>query len=165
MSVLFDRCTLHNGHVVGCSSSHTTLDFDSGISRLAVAGADSTDYSPTQPKPLGTRGETYVRGCTWQGVCNFTSESDVGGSVDVYIGVSNGSQKSGSFIFRAPARSRSSCQSAASSAPRVRLSAAFGSKSTLRFVPRAASLTQYPAEPFLGQTHLRRSLPGWRTSS
>ena len=75
----------------------------------------------------------------WHVVCNFTSEGDVGGPLDVYVGVSDGSQKSGSLLFRASACSRSICRSAASSASRVSASTALVSKSNLRFVPRAAS--------------------------
>ncbi len=111
-----------------------------------------------------------MRGCAglapWHVVCNFTSESDVGGPLDVYVGVSDGSQKSGSLLFKASACSRSICRSAASSASRVSVSTALVSKSNFRFVPRAASLTQYVAEQLslCGETHLPRSLLDRRTS-
>lgn len=70
-------------------------------------------------------------------VCSLTSVSDVGGPVEVYVGVSEGSQKSGNLCLSDSACSRSICLSAASSASCARVSAVVDEKENLRFVPRA----------------------------
>ncbi len=92
-----------------------------------------------EDRPTSTH--THVSGCAgfppWHVVCSFTSASDDGGPLVVYVGVSDGSQKSGSLLFNASACSRSICRRAASSASRVSFSTAVASKSNFRFVPRA----------------------------
>lgn len=72
-----------------------------------------------------------------QVVCNLTSFREVGGPVEVYVGVSEGSQKSGSLFFNDSACSRSISRRAASSASRARFSTVEESKANLRFVPLA----------------------------
>lgn len=84
---------------------------------------------------------TYEMG--WAGlpprhvVCTFTSIKDCGGPLDVYVGVNDGSQKSGSLLRRASACSRSISRRAASSASCARVSTVEESKANLRFVPLA----------------------------
>lgn len=65
------------------------------------------------------------------------SERDVGGPPDEYVGVKDGSQKSGNLCLRASACSRSICRKAASSASLAFVSAVVESKANFRFVPRA----------------------------
>ena len=137
MSVLFDSCFLHDGHIGGRSSSFGARGFGSGVaSPFCVAGVDSTDrpdnvaelvskvhftgmrffrlhanetmYQQVKDQRMST---THRSGCAglppWHVVWIFTSERDVGGPCEVYVGVRDGSQKSGSLLFSASACSRS----------------------------------------------------------
>lgn len=83
---------------------------------------------------------TYAIGCGGlpprQVVCTFTSASEDGGPLDVYVGVNDGNQKSGSLLRSAAACSRSICRNAASSASCATFSAAVESNANLRLVPR-----------------------------
>ena len=90
---------------------------------------------------MDTKGRaTYAIGCGGfpprQVVCNFTSASEVGGPLEVYVGVNEGNQKSGSLLRRAAACSRSIWRNAASSASCASFSAAVESNANFRFVPR-----------------------------
>lgn len=80
--------------------------------------------------------------------------------MDVYVGVKDGNQKSGSLCFRASACSRSISRRAASSASWARISIVEVSNSNLRFVPRASRGGQYSVIPGVmqmnvGSTHVR----------
>lgn len=82
----------------------------------------------------------YTIGCGGlpprQVVCTFTSASEEGGPLDVYVGVNEGNQKSGSLLRRAAACSRSICRRAASSASCTTFSAVVESNANLRLIPR-----------------------------
>lgn len=71
-----------------------------------------------------------------QVVRNLISASEDGGPLDVYVGVNEGNQKSGSLLRSAAACSRSIWRNAASSASCATFSAAVESNANLRFVPR-----------------------------
>ena len=70
-------------------------------------------------------------------VCNLTSFNELGGPIEVYVGVSEGSQKSGSLWRRASACSRSIWRRANSSASWARFSTLLESKVNFRFSPLA----------------------------
>jgi hypothetical protein len=79
--------------------------------------------------------------------------------VDVYVGVRDGNQKSGSLCFRASACSRSISRRAASSASCARISIVEVSNSNLRFVPRALWGKRLGAMQMnVGSTHVRPHL-------
>jgi hypothetical protein len=67
----------------------------------------------------------------------LTSLRELGKPFEVYVGVSEGNQKSGSLCRKDSACSRSICLRAASSASRVRASTVEESKSSFRFNDRA----------------------------
>lgn len=85
---------------------------------------------------------TYLIGCDKSLprhiVCTLTSFNDDGGPLEVYVGVNDGSQKSGSFARNASACSFSICLSAPSSASLMSVSTVVESKSSFRFPGRAA---------------------------
>ena len=71
-----------------------------------------------------------------QVVRTLTSASEDGGPLEVYVGVNEGNQKSGSLLRSAAACSRSIWRNAASSASCATFSAAVESNANLRLVPR-----------------------------
>lgn len=161
MSALFDSPFLHDGHIGFCSSPLLGLDASTfGVSDASVESPDRPEAREGASKMNLTgmrffrlykrsathsdgpkRGETYSKGCAGfpprHVVCSLTSVSDVGGPLVVYVGVSEGNQKSGSLCLSASACSRSICWSAASSASCARVSTVVDENENLRFVPRA----------------------------
>lgn len=90
----------------------------------------------------GTMEQTNANACFGspprQVVCSLTSCKLLGSPVDVYVGVSDGNQKSGSLCFSASACSFSIWRNAASSASSARFSTVEESKVNLRLRGRDA---------------------------
>jgi hypothetical protein len=128
MRTLFERDFLHEGHIASRSSS---LSFEA----LSSAGVEPVDWDGEdggrQVKATGMRvfnlhdcrhqekvgglqsreSRAHPTGCGGlpprQVVCTLTSASEDGGPLEVYVGVNEGNQKSGSLLRRAAACSRS----------------------------------------------------------
>lgn len=124
--MLLESVFLHEGHIASCGSS-----FFRGPSPLSVTGVESTDvdardgvssvkltgiscfrlYSGGQLVRRQVRKFTHA--IWWLGlpprhvVWSLTSFNEVGGPPDVYVGVKEGNQKSGSLCLSESACSRS----------------------------------------------------------
>jgi hypothetical protein len=179
ITTLLESVFLHEVQMASKSSSFPLV----GFAALPIGGDVSfaTDDDPgRKEKATGMRSFNLPRGMSMNNfrlafiphvrpcagspprhvVWTLTSASDRGGPDEVYVGVREGSQKSGSLARRASACSRSIWRNAASSASRVRASTVEESKSNFRFVPRPwiiqpstrtnrQKATYHPSNPFL----------------
>ena len=66
VSMLFDSCFLHDGHIGGRSSSRIVFGFGSGISPLSAADVDSADLEGTA---LGALSKDHFTGIRFFRLC------------------------------------------------------------------------------------------------